>query len=173
MPHILTLIALYLFVAPNATADQHIRPGLWEVTTRSDLLALAPYIPSQQMQQLHQLAKQHGLKLPNIENNAVSSKICITESMAQQEIPAYFYEHRSGCTVVNATRTGNRYQLELACANQYLQGNGFAQGTFVSPEQFEGQTEFDSSVSGAPVFAAAEIHGRWVGEHCSAINPLP
>ena len=173
MPHLLSLIALYLTLIPNAIADQHIRPGLWEVTTRSDLLGLAAHIPSQQIQQLNQLAKQHGLKLPKIDNNAIASKICITEAMAQQEIPSYFYEHRTGCTVISANRTGNRYQLELACTNPYLQGNGTAHGTFISPEHFEGQTEFDSSVSVAPLFAAAEIYGRWVGEHCTAINPLP
>ena len=173
MQHILLLIALYLFLIPNVIADQHIRPGLWEVTTRSDLLGLVPHIPSQQMQQLHQLAKQHGLKLPKIDNNTVTSKICITETMAQQEIPSYFYEHRTGCTVISANRIDNRYQLELACTNPYLQGNGFAQGTFINPEHFEGQTDFDSSVGGVPVFAAAEIDGRWIGEHCTVIHPLP
>lgn len=173
MLHFLSFIALNLTLIPNAIADQHIRPGLWEVTTRSDLLGLAAHIPSQQMQQLNKLAKQHGLKLPKIDNNAIASKICITEAMAQQEIPSYFYEHRSGCTVVNANRTGNRYQLELACANAYVQGNGTAHGAFINPEYFEGQTEFDSSVSGAPVpvFAAAEIQGRWIGEQCTVIIP--
>lgn len=173
MPKILFLIPLYWIAPSPVFADQHIRPGLWEVTTRSDLLALVPHIPQQHMQQLHDLAKRHGLKLPKIDNNAVASKICITEEMAQQDIPAYFYEYRSGCTVQNATRTGNSYQLELACANKHFQGNGFAQGTFTSPESFTGNTEFESAVSGAPLFAAAELQGRWIGEHCVAVNPLP
>lgn len=172
MPYSLPLIPLYLFLVSNAIADQHIRPGLWEVTTRSDLLALVPHIPSKQMQQLQILAKQHGLKLPKIDNNVIASKICITEVMAQQDIPTYFYEHNSGCTVQNATRTGNNYQLELACANKYFQGNGFAQGTFTTPESFTGNTEFESDISDIPLFATAELQGRWVGEHCIPANPL-
>lgn len=166
-------ILLFGTIPALALADQHVRPGLWEITTRSDLLALVPHIPQQHMQQLHDLAKRHGLKLPKIENNAVAAKICITESMARQDVPTYFYEHRSGCTVQNATRTGNRYQLELICANKHFQGNGFAQGSFINPENFSGSTEFESTVGGAPLFAAAELQGRWLGEHCTAINPQP
>lgn len=170
----ITLIASLLtliFIAPSF-AHEHIRPGLWEVTTRSELLALVPHIPSEQMQQLSTLARRYGLKLPEIENGSAKSKICITEEMAKQEIPTYFYEDRSGCTVQNATRTGNRYQLDLACFNQHFQGNGFAQGSFTSPENFTGNTEFDSTIGGNPVHASTETSGRWIGERCIAINPL-
>ena len=153
-------------------AHQHIRIGLWEITTKSDLLALVPHIPSEHMQQLNNLANRYGLKLPNIENNAAISMICITPEMAQQEIPTYFYEHRSGCTVQNAVRIGNSYKMDLVCANPYFQGNGFAQGTLTSPESFSGNTEFDSTIGGNSVHASAETFGRWVGEHCVAINPL-
>lgn len=159
------------FTAPSL-AHQHIRPGLWEVTTRSDLLALVPHIPSEKMQQLSDLARRYGLKLPEIENGAATSKVCITEEMAKQEIPTYFYENRSGCTVKNASRTGNRYQLDLVCSNQHFQGDGFAEGSFISPENFTGNTEFDSTVGGNPVHASAETSGRWVGERCTAVNPL-
>jgi hypothetical protein len=156
----------------SSFAHQHIRPGLWQVTTKSDLLALVPHIPSEHMQQLNNLAHRYGLKLPKIDNGAAVSNICITPEMAQQEIPTYFYESHSGCTVQNATRSGNNYTLDLVCANQHFQGNGSAQGTFPNPENFSGRTEFDSTVSGNPVFASAETIGQWIGERCTAVNPL-
>lgn len=160
-----------LVLIPSSFAHEHIRPGLWEITTRSDLLALVPHIPSGQMQQLNDLTHRYGLKLPKIEDNTAVSKICITPEMAQQETPVYFYENQSGCTIQNATRTGNSYKLNLVCTNQHFQGNGTAQGTFTSPESFSGNTEFESSVSGKPVFASAETVGRWTGERCTAVNP--
>lgn len=172
MHQIIILILFILMTVTSSMAHQHIRPGLWEITTRSDLLALVPHIPSEQMQQLHDLASRYGFKLPKIENGAAAAKICITPEMAKQEIPVYFYENRSGCTVQNATRKGNNYQLELVCSNQYFQGDGVAQGTFTSPESFSGNTEFDSTVGGTPMHATAETQGRWIGEHCTAINPL-
>lgn len=173
MHKILISILLTLLLIPSSMAHQHIRPGLWEITTRSDLLALVPHIPSEHMQQLSDLARRYGLKLPKIENGAATSKICITAEMAKQEIPAYFYENRSGCTVQNAIRKGNSYQLDLVCSNQHFEGTGFAQGTFTDPENFSGSTEFDSTVSGTPVHAAAQTDARWIGERCTAANPMP
>ncbi|WP_292916512.1 DUF3617 domain-containing protein [Nitrosomonas sp.] len=155
-----------------AYAHQHIRPGLWEVTTRSDLLALVPHIPAEHMQQLSELARRYGLKLPKIENGAATSHICITETMANEEAPGYFFEQRSGCTVQNATRMGNRYRLELICNNQHFQGNGTAEGTFINPENFTGSTEFDSTVSGTPVHASAQTAARWIGERCTTTKSL-
>lgn len=172
---IVSIVSIFsgMLIATASSAHQHIRPGLWEITTKSDLLALVPHIPSEHMAQLNNLAHRYGLKLPKIENNAATSNLCVTQEMAQQEIPTYFYENRSGCTVQNATRLGNSYKMDLACANKHFQGNGSAQGTFTSPESFSGNTGFDSTLRGTPVYASAETVGRWIGEHCVAVNPLP
>lgn len=169
-----TLVSILtgLMIATSSFAHQHIRPGLWEIITKSDLLALVPHIPPEHMQQLNNLANRYGLKLPKIEDGTAISEICITPEMAQQEIPVYFYEHRSGCTVKNATRIGDSYKMDLVCANEHFQGNGSAQGTFTSSESFSGSTEFDSTVGDNPVYASAETYGRWIGERCIAINPL-
>jgi hypothetical protein len=172
MHKILIAVLTGLILIAPSFAHEHIWPGLWEITTRSDLLALVPHIPSEQMQQLNDLAHRYGLKLPKIKDNTVISKACITQEIAQQEIPAYFYENHVGCTIQNATHTGSSYKLDLVCANQHFQGNGTAQGTFTSPESFMGSTEFESSVSGNSVFASAETAGRWIGEHCIAVNLL-
>ncbi|GKS69930.1 protein of unknown function [Nitrosomonas sp. PY1] len=166
------LVLFGIFMSFSVFAHEHIRVGLWEVTTRSDLLALVPHIPSENMQQLQKLANQYGIKMPKIDNGAVISHICITAEMAQQEIPTYFYENRSGCTVQNATRIGNSYKMDLSCKNSHFQGNGTAQGTFITTESFAGSTEFDSAVNGAPMFVSAETKAHWVGEYCTAVNPL-
>ncbi len=167
------LLVLFGVLIPfSALAHEHIRIGLWEVTTRSDLLALVPHIPAENMQQLQKLANQYGIKMPKIDNGAAISHVCITAEMAQQEIPTYFYEDRSGCIVQNATRIGNGYKMDLYCKNTHFQGNGTAQGTFTTPEKFTGSTEFDSMVSGSPIFASAQTTAHWIGEHCMAVNPL-
>ena len=168
----LVSVVASLFVLSVAHAQQSTRPGLWEVTTRSDLLALVPHIPSEQMQQLALLAKHYGFKLPKVDNGTATSHLCITPEMAQQDIPTYFYENRSGCTIQNATRNGNKYSLDLSCANQYFHGNGSAQGTFTSNESFTGHIDFDSTVGGNSIPASAETTARWIAERCVAVNPL-
>ncbi len=172
MQKMLVSVVASLFMFSTAHAQQSTRPGLWEVTTRSDLLALVPHIPSEHMQQLTLLAKRYGLKLPEVDNGAATSHLCITPEMAQQDIPTYFYENRSGCTIQNATRNGNQYSFDLSCANQYFQGNGSAQGTLTSNESFAGHIDFDSTVSGNSIPASAETSARWIAERCVAINPL-
>jgi len=169
------IFSLWLTVS-SVHADQNyqenIRPGLWEVTTTSDLLNLVPHIPPVTMQQITDLARQYGLVMPKIQNKAAISHVCITPSMAAKEIPTYFYDGQSGCSVNNASRSGNRFQVEMVCNNAQFQGNGTAEGVFTSPESFSGLTEFDSIVMGAPVHATAETNGRWMGENCAVTKPV-
>ena len=167
---ILGLASLLLSSTANL-ANHHIQPGLWEVTTKSDLLALVPHIPSQHMQQFGSFAKQYGIQLPKIQNGAALSSLCITQEMAQLEIPAYFFESQSGCAIQNAVRTGNSYKMDIVCTNGQFQGNGSATGTFINPQSFIGSTEFDSTINHNPVFASAEINGRWIGDQCTVAYP--
>ena len=165
--HKALLFILLLIMSTTSLATNNIRPGLWEITTTSNLLAMVPHIPSQQMQQITNLVEQYGLQMPKIQNNAVISNACITQQMADQEVPAHFYESQSGCSAKNAIKTGNHYKVDLSCSNAQFEGTGIAEGYFSSPEQFSGQTEFDSVVQGMPVFATAETSGRWIGENCT------
>lgn len=172
MQKIMFLMGCSVVMSFPVLAESVIRPGLWEVTTESDLLQLVPHVPAEQMQQITRIAKQYGLEIPQINNGTANSKICITPEMAKQEVPSYFFENQTGCTVKNASRTGNRYQMELTCSNAQFKGDGYAEGVFMTPESFSGQAEFDSVVQGSPIVAHAETSGRWVGEHCDIIKPL-
>lgn len=162
---------LSLCIVPASAKQNDIRPGLWEVTTTSDWLNLVPHIPPEYMQQITNLAKQYGLVMPKIQDKSATSHVCITTAMAAQEIPTYFYDGQTGCSVKNATRNGNRFQMDLICNNAQFQGNGTAEGFFTNAEDFTGYTEFDSIVMGTPVHATAETRGRWVNESCAVMQP--
>jgi len=155
------LFIFLLILSATSWATNNIRPGLWEITTTSNLLAMVPNIRSQQMQQITNLVAQYGLQMPKIQDGAAISKVCITQQMADQEVPSHFYESQSGCAVNNVTKTENHYKVDLVCKNAQFQGTGIAEGSFTSPEHFTGQTEFDSVVQGMPVFATAETTGHW------------
>ena len=172
MDKVMLLIGYLIITQSQVFAESVIRPGLWEVTTKSDLLGLVTHVPPEQMQQIKRLAKQYGLEMPQINNGMANSKVCITPEMAQQEVPSYLFENQTGCLVKNASRTGNRYQMELTCDNAQFKGNGYAEGLFITPESFSGQAEFDSVVQGSPIVAHAETTGRWVNEHCDVVKPL-
>ena len=143
-----------------------VRPGLWEVTTTSMLLALVPRIPPDQMQQLSDLAKQYGLEIPRIENGAATSRVCITQEMANQEIPSYFHVHQTGCSVKNATRSDNSYKMDLVCTGSPVKGTGRGEGSFSTPERFSGWTVFTGTMQDRPFNEHADTSGRWIGASC-------
>lgn len=166
------LLSLLLSALPASGAENAIRPGLWEITTTSDLSALTGQIPPEQMQMIKNLAKQHGLDISRIDNGATTSRICITAEMAAQKIPAYFHSDHLGCTIKDAARTGNDYKAEFTCSDARLQGSGRAEGTFVSPESFTGRTVFKGTAQGYPVNQQARSTGQWISTDCGPVKPV-
>ncbi|MGZ8269851.1 MAG: DUF3617 domain-containing protein [Methylophilus sp.] len=157
----------------NANAEEFdMRSGLWEITTTSDLLLLAPHIPTDQMQELQKLAKEYGYDMPKIENGAAISKTCITPEMAKQKTMPNLYQEQTGCRSKNATRNGNSYKIDFTCDSVDLKGNGKAEGSLTSPEHFTGQTQFNGVAQGNPVNEKAEIAGKWVNASCGDVKPM-
>ena len=168
---VISLILPILASIANA-AEINMRPGLWQITTSSDLLLLVPHIPADQMQSIKDLAKDYGLEVPAIENGAAVSQTCITQEMANQKTLPNFYNAQLSCTSKNATRSGNNYKVDFACASPDLKGNGTAAGTITSPEAFTGQTNFTGEAQGNPVNEKADISGQWMNASCGAVKPL-
>ncbi len=168
-----TFFAGFLWLTTSANAvDINMRPGLWEITTSSDLLWFAGQIPPDQMQNIKDLANEYGFELPQVENGAAISTACITQEMANQNSFPAFDQNQLGCTASKATRSGNNYQLDFSCASNELTGNGTAHGTITSPESFSGQTQFDGVAQGnQPVSGQADINGKWLNAICGAVNP--
>ena len=157
-------------LAPAIEADIKPRPGLWEVSATNDLLALAPQIPSDQMEKLRGLGRQHGFDMPRIENGAASSRICITPEMAAQNAMPDLHQQQSGCTTRNAVRNGPRYSMQISCSGGQVRGSGRAEGMLESAERFSGTTTFNGTVQGNPVNEQAQTSGRWVAVSCGGLG---
>ena len=173
----LTLICPLLAATANA-AENNMRPGLWQITTTSDLLLLVPHLPPDQMQGIKDLAKDYGLDMPQIENGAAISQTCITQEMADQKMLPNFYNEQLGCTSQNVnpsknpTRSGNDYKVDFVCDSADLKGSGTAAGTITTPEDFTGQTNFTGTAQGNPVNERADINGKWMNASCGAVKPM-
>ena len=167
----LTLICPLLAATANA-AESNMQPGLWQITTTSDLLLLVPHLPPDQMQSIKDLAKDYGLDMPQIENGVAISQTCITQEMANQKMLPNFYNTQLGCTSKNATRSGNDYKVDFVCDSADLKGSGTAAGTITSPEAFTGQTNFTGTAQGNSVNEQADINGKWINASCGAVKPL-
>ncbi len=170
MNKIIISVFLLMLIPAISFAENSIKPGLWEITTKSDLLAAIPRLSPEQMQQIAVLAEQHGLEIPQIDNGATTSKVCITKEMANQEIPSYFYENQSGCVIENSTRNENKYKVDLVCENPQFSGKGTAEGVFSSSENFTAKTSFDSDAQGKAMNITTESSGRWISDDCAGID---
>lgn len=164
-------IALLLTIATANSAEFKMRPGLWELTTTSDLLKLVPMIPPDQMQNLTVLAKQYGLDMPKINNGAAISRVCVTPEMANQKIPTFLGKNQYGCDIKDVTQTKQDYKVNLICESAALKGRGVSEGMFTNPESFTGRTEFNGVVQGNPIHEIAYTDGRWMNAHCETIKP--
>jgi Protein of unknown function (DUF3617) len=168
---VVSLLFPLLASAANST-EINMRPGLWQITTTSDLLLLAPHIPPDQMQNVKDLAKEYGLEMPQIENGAAISQACITQEMADKKTLPNFYQTELGCASKQASRSGNNYKIDFVCNGSDLKGNGTAEGTITSPESFSGQTNFKGEAQSNPVNERAEMSGKWLNTSCGAVKPL-
>lgn len=164
---IIDLLVVSTLSAVNANAVEFdMRPGLWQITTTSDLLLLAPHIPPDQMQSLKDLATVYGVDMPQIENGAAISETCISQEIAAQKTLPNFYQSQLGCTSKNAIRTGNNYKVTIVCESAEFKGSGTTTGTLIKPQAFTGKTQFMGEAQGNPVDEKANISGKWISENC-------
>lgn len=162
---VLSLVILS-FATVSYAAEISIKPGLWEITTTSQLIGLASQLPPDQMQGIQDIAKEYGLEVPEIKNGAAKSTTCVTPEMAKQNIVPSTFDNDAGCTVSNIKRSGNTYEMSYVCKNPQMEGNGVAQGTLTDSIHFSGQTTFKGTVQGNPIHDQAHIQGKWLSANC-------
>jgi len=164
--------AMLFFVATSNATEINMRPGLWQITTSTDLLRLAPAIPPDQMQNARNLAKEYGLEMPVIENGAAITKVCITNEMAKKNVLPNFYQEQTGCASKEAIRKGNDYRVIFTCESADLKGNGTAEGRLTSSESFTGFSKFTGTAQGNSLNEKADINGKWLGTSCGEVKPM-
>lgn len=170
--HIIFPIITCLLINVANAAESNMRAGLWEISTTSDLLLLAPHLPPDQMQSIKDLAEDYGFEIPKIENGAAISQVCITQEMVNNNTLPNFHQPQLGCTSKNESRSGNQYKIDYVCASSNLKGSGTAAVIITSPKTFTGQTNFSGEAQGNPVNEHADIDGKWINASCGAVKPL-
>lgn len=168
------LLALCTFALTTTSVyatDPHMRPGLWEVTTTSDLFRLTQLSPDG-MQGLKDLAEQYGIDTSQLPMGEASSQVCISRETASTDDFPVLHQAELGCKTTNATRNGNKYRFDFACSSPDLKGKGTAEGTFTTSQSFSGRSQFSGVAQGVPVDEQADISGRWVNASCGSVKPM-
>lgn len=171
-------LALLAGAAGGASAQQRMRPGLWEHSVNmksqsgqmeaamAEMQKSLASMPPAQRKQMEQMMAAQGVKLG--QGGGMSVQVCVTPEMAaQQEVPV---QKEGDCTTKVQSRSGNTMKVAFSCKNPPSSG----EGTYV----FRGDTGYDMKMlvktteGGKPVTTTMEGTGRWLGADCGKVKPI-
>jgi hypothetical protein len=163
---ILTL--LMLCVSPAVWSAGQMKPGLWEMTMKSDAMKSMPKIPPEQIEKM----KQMGVNMPQMQDGAIVTKVCISKEMAEREQPPQMTPNESGCQAKNYQRKADSYSVDIVCDSAQMKGTGSAKGAFASNESFNSTYDFKGTAHGQSISQHYESSGKWLNAACGDIKPV-
>lgn len=160
------LLLCPLLSAPAWAADQ-MKPGLWEMTMKSDAMKNMPKIPPEQMEQMRKM----GIDVPLIQDGAMVSRVCVTKQMAENAQMPGMDQSEMGCESKNYQRSGNSYSVDIVCNGATMKGTGKVKGSFTGNESYTSTYDFKGTMHGQPVTQHHESSGKWLAANCGNVKP--
>jgi hypothetical protein len=171
------LIAAAAVAAAGAAGAQTLKPGLWEVTNKTQTGAgrMQPQMaemqkqmaamPPEQRKMMEEMLARRGAKLGA--GGEMTVKVCMTREMVERsEMPV----QQGDCKTTHQSRSGNTMKMGFACANPPSSGEG--QMVFSSPEAYSSKLAITTTVQGRPEKVDMESSGKWVGADCGSVKPM-
>ncbi len=163
-----TSILLSTFFFSNCYAAGKMKPGLWEMSMRSDALQNIPKIPPEQIAKM----KAMGVQVPNIQGGAMIHQVCISKEMAEQDQPQLTQNNHSMCKPQNMNQSGNSYTMDLICESPELKGIGTVRGIFKGGENIQSVYDFKGTSHNRPISQHMETTGKWLSADCGDVKPV-
>ena len=176
-PHHLLAAALAAFA--STAGAQTLKPGLWEVTHKTQsasgqmdaqmaqMQKQMSAMPPAQRKQMEEMMARNGTQMPAASpGGGMSMKMCMTKEMAERsDIPA----QQGDCRTTQQSRTGNTMKMAFTCTNPPSSGEG--QYTFTSSEAYSMKMAVSTTVQGKPQKMNMEGSGKWLGADCGNVKP--
>jgi hypothetical protein len=99
------LLCPMVLASVTAWAAEQMKPGLWEMTMKSEAMANMPKMTPEQMEQMRRM----GITIPQTQDGGIVTRVCISKQMAERNQPPGMDGNDSGCQSKNYRRTGNAY----------------------------------------------------------------
>lgn len=163
-----------------ASAQQKMRPGLWEhsvaMKSQSGQMEAAmaemqkslASMPPEQRKQMEQMLAQQGVGMGP---KGQTVKVCITKEQADLDhIP-----QQQGCTQKVQRVDASTMKVAFSCKGGQDQPPSSGEGTITmqGPTAYTGQFRFKTQTQGKPEQIDMAQSGKWLSESCGAIKPLP
>ena len=177
------VLALSTAVVAPASAQEKMRPGLWEhsvsMTSQSGKMEAAmaeaqqamAKMPPAQRKQMEQMMAAQGLNISSGPQGQTAVKVCITpEQAAIDQIP-----QQEGCTQKVQRVDAKTMQVSFSCKGESGEGPTSGEGTvkFDSPTAYSGHFKIKTTQDGKPEQLDMAQTGRWLSNDCGSIQPAP
>ena len=159
----LTIPALFcsaLAVASAAQAAPDMKPGLWQVTIKSNQMQQMPKISPEQAAMM----KRMGMSVPSQSDGGMTTKICYTEEMIENN-DVSGQENSGDCKTTNVRQNGSTFAADIVCNGPDMKGSGTVKGTYRSTS-FNSVYRFKGTSHGQKVNHTQTSNGKWLGSKC-------
>jgi hypothetical protein len=143
-----------------AARAEHLKPGMWKVTTAVDFGVVATQVPADQLARLQSL----GIRLPSAPQG-ITTQQCLTREQSLRDIPPHIGPNDSGCASKNEKASGARMSADLVCTGR-MAGQGTVQLTHTDEGHYSGSLTFKGMIDGHPVDLTSKIDGEWLSKDC-------
>ena len=173
-------LALLAGMAGGASAQQKMRPGLWEHSVNmksqsgqmeaamAEMQKSLASMPPEQRKQMEQMMAQQGVGMGP---KGQTVKVCITKEQADLDnVP-----QQEGCTQKVQRVDASTMKVAFACKGGQGQPPSSGEGTITmqGPTAYTGQFRFKTQNQGKPEQIDMAQSGKWLSENCGAIKPMP
>jgi hypothetical protein len=162
------LVVGALCFSSAAWAAGPIKPGLWEMTMKSDAMKNMPKIPPEQLKKMREM----GITMPQMQDGGMVTKVCISQQLAEREQPPEMSQNQSGCQTKNYQRASSSYSMDIVCDGPNLKGEGKVKGAYSGNEKFSSTYDFKGTAHGHPVDQHHENSGKWLSADCGDLKPI-
>ena len=173
-------LALLAGMAGGASAQQKMRPGLWEHSVNmksqsgqmeaamAEMQKSLASMPPEQRKQMEQMMAQQGVGMGP---KGQTVKVCITKEQADLDnIP-----QQEGCTQKVQRVDASTMKVAFSCKAGQGQPPSSGEGTITmqGPTAYTGQFRFKTQNQGKPEQIDMAQSGKWLSDNCVAIKPMP
>ena len=100
------LVFLMLSGSAAVLAAGQTKPGLWEMTIKSDAMKNRPKIPPEQLEKMRQM----GINMPQMQDGSMVTKVCISKEMAERDELYVTFDGQAGYEL----EAGDEVQIRCA-----------------------------------------------------------
>jgi hypothetical protein len=173
------VIGAAALIASTAFAQSQMKPGLWEITHKTQtsgaqmeqgmaqMQQQMASMPPEQRKMVEEMMARRGVKMGGAAGGGMTVKVCMTKEMVERhEMPTT----RGECKTTRQASGGNTMKVAFTCVNPPSSGEG--QFTFNSSESYSMKMAVNTQIQGKPETMNMEGSGRWLGADCGDIKPM-